>query len=467
MITICWLRRELRLEDNNIFYQASLDENIMPIFIFDTNILKRFSNRQDQRISFLVASIEKLNAKLAKINKKIFVFYGNPEKIFKHLTEELNIKQVYAGQDYEPQSISRDKKIEEILSSKNIKFNLVKDHVLLEPGRILKDDGKPFKVFTPFSKKFLQVINSSDFDDKSNDYSKKFIEEDHLNKNNINLDFLIQGNFFNKIGYVKNDNKFFLVDDADKYLEVFIRNKISIYKNERDYLSSEGTSQISPYLRFGLISIRKCYREAIKAENNFAWVNELIWREFYTYILYHFPEVENQEFLLQYRNKLKWENNEQSIKAFKDGKTGYPVIDAAMRQLLVEGWMHNRARMIVASFFTKHLLCDWRIGEEHFAQYLMDYELASNVGGWQWSASVGTDAQPYFRIFNPYLQSEKFDKDGAYIKKYVPELADIDAQYIHNPVKLMEKKILINYFYPIVDHDQARKKALEFYKISN
>jgi deoxyribodipyrimidine photo-lyase len=338
---------------------------------------------------------------------------------------------------------------------------------------VLKDDGTPYKVFTPYARAWYGALQQEWFEERVvNDAGRYNTAPSPI----PTLD-LEQGaaHLLKQFGYDYNPLTEWPVGDGQKRLGYFEKSILDGYKTSRDFVGVDGTSRLSPYLRFGLVSIRECYRIAAKylpsslpnhkdlgpepPNSARKWIAELIWREFYAMILYRFPESVNLEFQPQTRG-LNWENNPAHIAAWKEGRTGFPIVDAAMRQLKITGWMHNRARMIVASFMTKDLLTDWRIGEEHFAQYLMDYELSSNVGGWQWAASTGTDAQPYFRVFNPYLQSKRFDPEGAYIKKYVPELQHLNAAEIHEPSPLLAP----NYPQPIVNHAAVKEKAIALFK---
>ncbi|MBN8827945.1 MAG: deoxyribodipyrimidine photo-lyase [Sphingobacteriia bacterium] len=467
-LTICWLRRDLRLHDHKPLHYASQEgKSFLPIFIFDKEILSRFTNKNDRRLSFIANTIIDLNKELKSYNSEILVFYGRPIEIIPNLCKVLNANKVFAGKDFEPQTIERDSTVEHLLLKNNIELKLSVDHLLQNPKDILKKDGTPFKVFTPFSKAWRMSLIKEDYANYRPNL-KRTLPVDSKLKNTIQNAGLNLVNttsaekMLKEVGYNFIEDKIWTTHDAKNKLAEWSFN-IPKYKETRNYLYLDGTSRLSPYLRFGLISIRECFRYALEypGAGSDMWINELIWREFYANVLYHFPYTQNLEFLKPLQGKINWQRNEEHFKLWCEGKTGFPVVDAAMRQLKVMGWVHNRARMITASFMCKNLLLDWRLGEEYFAQNLMDYDLASNVGGWQWSASTGTDAQPYFRVFNPILQGQKFDADGIYVKTYVQELKDYKGTNIHEP----QKDGLFNKYYePIVDLDITRKRAIETFK---
>ncbi len=455
MISLLWLRRDFRLKDNlSLFLSLQQPENIQPIFIFDEHILSRFTNPKDRRLSFILDSLRSINNELKAKNSELLVFYGKPEILIPKISKILNVKSVFAGKDYEPYGLKRDEEI-----SKQVDLKLINDHLLMPPDKVYKDDGTPYKVFTPYFRKWQSLIESLDYAeynaDDHNRYTNASILKETLAKHDIyalNLEDGLTGYEYQKVNN-------WPLDDLENRFNYFIENRLQDYQDKRNYLAYDGTSTLSPYLRFGQISIRKCYRAAKEVKNSWQWIAELAWRDFYAMILYHYPETISLEMQPQYRN-INWSQDRELLDKFTSAQTGYPIVDAAVNQLLQEGWMHNRARMIVASFFTKNLWLDWRLGEEFFAQYLMDYELSSNVGGWQWSASVGTDAQPYFRVFNPYLQSKNFDSDGSYIRKYLPGLASLSDSEIHMPKSLFSPK----YSRPIVDYEQSRKDAIDKFK---
>lgn len=453
MLSLLWLRRDLRLHDNlSLFLSMQESTKVQPIFIFDTNILSRFSNKQDRRISLIIESLKSIDQQLKQKGGELLVFYGEPRILIPKIAHTLKATKVFAGRDYEPYGIKRDAAI-----AKEVNLAVHNDHLLIPPTKILKEDGSAYKMFTPYFRRWLSLIEPID-------YAEYRCKNDHYaNAQEIRESLAHSGIYpiniqAEAIGYEQQDLKVWNIDDAEKKLNSFILNKLSAYSEDRDYLG-DTTSAISPYLRFGQLSVRQCYRALIEqsvTQHRQKWLSQLAWRDFYAMILYHYPETISLEMQPKYRG-INWSHNKNLLEKFTIGKTGYPIVDASIRQLLETGWMYNRARMIVASFMTKNLWLDWRLGEEFFAQYLMDYELSTNVGSWQWSASVGTDAQPYFRIFNPYLQSKKFDPEGEFIRKYVPELALLSKNHIHQP------KLGV-YYDPIVDFDFSRKEAIQKFK---
>ncbi|WP_243018128.1 MULTISPECIES: cryptochrome/photolyase family protein [Candidatus Cardinium] len=469
-VSIVWLRRNLRLADNKSFAAALRNaDKVLPIFIFDTTILKRFQNPYDRRLSFLANTLCLVNEQLQKLAGKLFVFHGTPLEIIPKLVKLLKIQAIYADQDYEPANIERDRKIQNLLANQCTLY-LYCDHLLIKPDLILTKYNEPYKVYTPYMQAFrTHIVNQGTIaqnrllTEYTYQLEGRLLIPPPLDAQSIDLS-LGEEAMLQQIGYLYTKDALWDPKNAHHVLNSFIKTKIDHYKANRDFLQINGTSICSPYLRFGLISIRSCYRKALALASNLGaitWVNELIWREFYTYILYHFPNTVDQAFQEKYRGTIPWNSKQEDYDKFIHAQTGYPIVDAAIKQLLLEGWMHNRARMIVASFFTKNLLLDWRKGENFFAQYLMDYELASNVGGWQWSSSCGTDAQPYFRIFNPYLQGKKFDPDAQYVKKYLPSLQTIPADVIHNADF---HKLYPHYPNPMVDYGLSRVRAIETFK---
>lgn len=422
-MNIFWFRRDLRLDDNVGLYEALSNDETLPIFIFDKNILEELP-KDDSRVTFISELLEKIQSDLKRENKSLAIFYDDPENVFKKLIAENQVKAVFTNHDYEPYAQKRDSEIAAFLKSKNIEFHTFKDQVIFERDEIVKDDGKPYVVYTPYSKKWKEK------------FSEKQVEEFPSEKK---LNQIISHEYpflhLKDIGFSRSK---IIVEDFDISKKV-----IENYKETRDFPSVDGTSHLSPHLRFGSISIRKIIKTA-KSFKQETFLNELIWREFFMQILWHFPNTVTESFRPKYDN-IKWRNNEKEFKAWCEGKTGYPIVDAGMRQLNKTGNMHNRVRMVVASFLCKHLLIDWRWGEAYFAEKLLDYEQSSNIGNWQWASGCGVDAAPYFRIFNPSEQVKKFDKDFKYIKKWVPEFQEIS-------------------YHPIVDHKEARERCLKVYK---
>jgi deoxyribodipyrimidine photo-lyase len=425
-IAIFWFRRDLRLEDNHgLFVALSQNKSVLPLFIFDKNILDDLEDKYDRRINFIHQEVQRLKVEIEDFGGSLFIKYGNPINIFKQLIETYNIQEVYANEDYEPYSIQRDREISDFLQTNRIIFQSYKDQVIFAKNEILKSDATPYIVFTPFSKKWKEKLSSAPIQNFTNDILfHNFLKTKPFPLIDIN-----------KLGF--SFNKY---DFPNREIEY---KTLKNYHETRNYPAIDGTSKLSIHLRFGTISIRKLVKTAI--ETNETFLNELIWREFYMMILYHFPHVVTRAFKQKYDN-ITWINNEQDFEKWKTGNTGFPIVDAGMRELNETGFMHNRVRMIVASFLIKDLLIDWRWGEQYFAQKLLDFELSSNNGGWQWAAGSGCDAAPYFRIFNPAAQQKKFDKESNYIKKWIPELYSS------------------NYPKPMIDHNYARKRALKVYK---
>ena len=424
-ISIFWFRRDLRLKDNHGLYQAlESGKKVLPIFIFDEDILDLLENKSDKRVDFIVQALQTLNSFLKSKNKGIKIFKGKPLEIYKKLSQNYEIEAVYSNEDYEPYAIKRDQEIANFLASKNIAFHQFKDQVIFHKDEIVKADKKPYTVYTPYSKLWLNEFQKVDL--------QGFPSEKKLD--NL-LDIPYEEFKIEDIGFQKTDLAF-EVPEADLHI-------IKTYEETRNFPAVKGTTQLGVHLRFGTISVRKLAK--IAKENNLTFLKELIWREFFMQILYHFPKVVNHSFKPKY-DAIPWENNPEFLEKWKAGKTGFPIVDAGMRELNATGFMHNRVRMITASFLIKHLLTDWRIGEAYFAEKLMDYDLSANNGNWQWCASSGCDAAPYFRIFNPDEQQKKFDPDFKYIKKWIPEFG---TKY---------------YPKPIVEHKKAREKVLKVYK---
>ena len=425
-VNILWIRRDLRLQDNAALYHALTSGlPVLTLFIFDINILNRLDNKTDKRVQFIHNTITSLHNQLQSLSSGLTVFYTTPQEVFTQLLEQYNINTVFTNHDYEQYGIVRDASIATLLTNKNVQFKTFKDQVIFEKEEVLKDDLKPYTIFTPYSRKWKAKLN--DFYLKSYPTEKYFSNFFHFKAPTIPT--------LEDIGFIETDADFPSIN-IDKVL-------ISHYSEQRNYPSINGTSKLGIHLRFGTISIRELARKAKSLDETF--LNELIWRDFYQSILWHFPYISNGKSFKKEYDLIAWRNNEEEFEKWCEGKTGYPIVDAGMRELNTTGFMHNRVRMIVASFLTKHLLIDWRWGEAYFALKLLDFDFAANNGGWQWAAGCGCDAAPYFRVFNPTLQTQKFDKDLKYIKKWVPELDSFD------------------YPAPIVDHVLARKRALETY----
>jgi deoxyribodipyrimidine photo-lyase len=419
--TLFWFRRDLRLTDNAGLYHALRDhKNIVPVFIFDTTILNGLDDKADKRVQFIHRTLSGLKNKLEEAGSSLLVLYGDPVELFKTIAPKV----IYTNHDYEPYARQRDAQVAAVLEKNGSVLKTYKDQVIFEKDEVTKDDGNPYTVFTPYSKKWKARLTP--FFYKPYPVEKYFSSFKKLNP----LPFPS----LSEIGFT---------ETAARFPERTIRQStLENYHKTRDFPALPGTSRLSVHLRFGTVSIRKLVQIALK--KNSLWLNELIWREFYHMILWHFPHVE-KAFKPQY-DSVKWRNNENEFAAWCEGKTGYPIVDAGMRELNETGFMHNRVRMITASFLTKHLLIDWRWGEAYFAKKLLDFDLAANNGGWQWAAGSGCDAAPYFRVFNPYLQTSKFDPDLTYIKRWVPEYDSF------------------SYPKPIVQHEFARTRVLKVYK---
>jgi deoxyribodipyrimidine photo-lyase len=427
MITqsIFWFRRDLRFIDNHGLFQALTQSKIVnPIFIFDENITKKLDTN-DHRLAFIKSQLNNLNKELIKFNSSINIYYGTPVKIFEKIISENSIDAVFWNKDYEPYAIKRDKELEKLLKSNNIKSFSFKDQVIFEEREVVKNDGYPYVVYTPYSKKWMEKFSNKDV--------KHFKSETFLSKTK-------------KLKKLTTNTKTFDINESNiKPPKVNFNNDIiKNYERDRNTPEIDGTSKLGLHLRFGTKSIRSLVKKSNLSQNK-TFLKELIWREFFMQILWHFPETTTQCFKSKYE-KIKWRNNMDEFNAWCEGKTGYPIVDAGMRELNKTGFMHNRVRMITASFLCKHLLIDWRIGEKYFASKLFDYEQSSNIGNWQWVAGCGVDAAPYFRIFNPYEQQKKFDKEKVYVKKWISE---------YDTTK---------YPLEIVNHKLARERCLKAYK---
>ena len=425
-VNIFWFRRDLRVDDNHGLFQAlNAGLPVVPVFIFDPAILSQFPNPNDARLTFIHQNLVELDREFRKYNSRLQVYFSSPEVVFGQLSAKYSIHCVFANTDYEPAAISRDEKVVKMLQAKGIAFYSYKDQVIFHQNEVVKADGSPYTVFTPYSRKWKEKL------------ATQFIPVFESEKLLTNLKHLSSDYFpeLKEIGYnVQN------VNFPDKTFDQLL---IQNYARMRDFPAEDGTSRLGVHLRFGTISIRKLTQFArIHSE---VFLNELIWRNFYMDILWHFPHAAEKSFKPAY-DFIPWRNNESEFERWCNGQTGYPLVDAGMRELNETGHMHNRVRMVVASFLTKHLLIDWRWGEAYFASRLLDYELASNNGGWQWASGSGCDAAPYFRVFSPDLQTKKFDPQLKYIRKWVPEFETFA------------------YPKPIVDHSMARNRAIETYK---
>ncbi len=425
-ISIFWFRRDLRLHDNKaLFHALQSEEKILPIFIFDIDILKKIP-KDDARISFIYSELKAMNTHLESFGTEIKMFHGNPKEVFKSLMKNYTIVKVFTNHDYEPYAIKRDLDIKKLVSSNKIDFQTYKDQVIFERNEITKKDGKPYVVYTPYSRKWLEKYET----DKPENYPSEDLLDRLYKKTKSETLTLSDIGFIETNIPIKN--------------YIFNSRIINEYEETRNFPALDNTSKLGPHLRFGTVSVRQMVSRADAHENKI-FLKELIWREFFMQILWHFPETHKNSFKSKY-DRIIWRNNEKEFKKWCEGNTGYPMVDAGMRQLNKTGFMHNRVRMLVGSFLCKHLLIDWRWGEAYFAEKLHDYEMSSNVGNWQWVAGTGVDASPYFRIFNPTSQIQKFDKELKYIQKWVPDFQEI------------------TYPSPMVEHKFARERCLKTYK---
>jgi deoxyribodipyrimidine photo-lyase len=426
-VNIVWLRRDLRIDDNAAFYYA-LKEGlpVVPFFLFDRNILDKLENKHDKRVTFIHDVIKGISDSLKNYKAAIEVIYGFPKEAFEQLLSRYQVEKVFANHDYEKYGRERDVEMAGFLFEKGVKLLTAKDQVIFDKNEVVKDDGSPYTVFTPYSKRWRAKLN--DF------YLKPYPVLKYVS--NLLKQEQRPIPSLGDMGFEETDHRFPSAEPNESLIQSYDRT--------RDFPAVEGTSRMGIHLRFGTVSVRQLVKEAMSL--NSTYLNELIWREFYQMITWHFPHVgEGKAFRPEYDN-IQWRNNETEFERWCKGETGYPIVDAGMRQLNETGFMHNRVRMITASFLSKHLLIDWRWGEAYFAEKLLDYDFAPNNGGWQWAAGSGCDAAPYFRIFNPYLQTKRFDPHGKYIRQWVPEFESLQ------------------YPKPIVVHEFARQRCLETYK---
>ena len=425
-ITLFWFRRDLRIEDNcGLFHALNGKNKVLPIFIFDKEILKKLP-KQDARLEMILMSLNTIDLAMKAKKCSVGKFHGTPKAIFTELIKKWRVEKVICNEDYEPYATNRDAEIRGLLEREGVAFEMHKDQVVFAKDEIVKKDGSPYKVYTPFSRKWLERFEDNELKTyPSETLLGNLISDESLPK--INLADL----GFDKSTIVE-----------PKYS--FDNKIIDKYEETRNFPSLDSTSRLGSYLRFGIVSVRFLVQKAASRSNNI-FLKELIWREFFMQILWHFPHTSHKSFKPQY-DRIEWLNNPMDFEKWCKGNTGYPLVDAGMRQLNQTGFMHNRVRMLVGSFLCKHLLIDWRWGEAYFAEKLLDYEMSSNVGNWQWVAGCGVDAAPYFRIFNPSEQVKKFDKELRYIQKWVPNFQEID------------------YPAPMVDHKKARERCLMVYK---
>ncbi len=424
-VTIHWLRRDLRLHDNHGLFRALTEHGeVLPLFIFDTTILDRLEDRSDRRVDLIHRALCGLQEQLARMGSTLVVEHGDPERVWKDLLARFDVKAVTTNHDHEPYAVARDRAVGELLAAQGIPFRTFKDISIFERAEVVKDDGGPYTVFTPYMRKWRSLFHPG--------MAQSFPSEAHAGSFHRTAPLPVPP--LDALGFRSTDLVLPPTTISDELLNGYART--------RDLPAVAGTSRMSAHLRFGTVSVRELVRRSM--DNAPKYLNELIWREFYMQVLWHNPHAVRSAIKPAY-DRIAWRASEQDLHDWTQGRTGYPLVDAGMRELLATGHMHNRVRMVVASFLTKHLLIDWRLGEAWFAARLLDFELSSNNGGWQWASGSGCDAAPYFRVFNPRLQLEKFDPALNYVKKWVPEVGSAD------------------YVRPIVVHEEARRRALEVY----
>lgn len=456
MKNLCWIRRDLRLHDHAALSESLESGETHIAFIFDSHILDKLKNKSDRRLGFIMESLSELETQLQKRGSSLIIRYGKPEEEIPKICSDYKITSVFTNRDYEPYAKKRDELVEKKLKALDINFQTFKDSVIYEKHEVLTGSDSIYKVFTPYKNKWLEKFQSNGKQVSHFECDLKKLAKFENKKN------LLDHNWYKEIGFEQVPSPLpGGTKEAQNRLKDF-QDKISNYKTDRDFPAIDGTSLLSVYIRFGNLSIREMVEASLenKSEGAKTWLSELIWRDFYQMILDAFPKLEKEAFKPQY-DQIKWIGGKEEFEAWCEGRTGFPLVDAAMRCFNQTGMMHNRLRMVVASFLCKILLVDWRQGERYFAENLLDFDLAANNGGWQWSSSSGADAQPYFRIFNPYTQSEKFDSDGEFIKTWIPELALTKGKEIHRPDTLKNR----DYPAPIVSYEKNRQKCLEMYAV--
>ena len=468
---VCWLRRDLRLFDNTALSHAtSLAHEVVPVFIFDSQILSQLADSDDKRVTFIWRSVEEVRERLQALHSGLLTAHGDPVNLVPKLCSALGAEIVIAAHDDDPYAVSRDSRTRSALLELGAEFRTVKDHVIFERREILSASEAPFKVFTPYCRAWRSQLDQAD------EAEHRIVEEHLVRPNSVDLldaEFTWHSPSLSSLGFTESEPWTAAGEsNARKALSTFEAEKIRSYDTGRDFPAREMTSGLSAHLRFGTLSVRECVNSvrSIDSPGAAKWLDELIWREFYQSILSNFPHVAEKAFKPEFWG-VSWPGQSDHLDLWKAGMTGYPIVDAAMRCLKSTGWMHNRLRMVTAMFLTKDLLLDYRLGEAWFARWLLDFELASNNGGWQWCASTGVDAQPWFRIFNPLNQSIKFDEGAEFITKWCPELSGFSAQLAHWPHNANEFDQMAagcvlgrDYPHPIVDHRVQRELALAFFK---
>jgi deoxyribodipyrimidine photo-lyase len=463
MKSLMWFRNDLRMDDNPALRNACIEsEEVHAIYIFSSK-QNKLHNEANCKVEFVIENLKNLDKELSKINIPLTIVDSNeldyPDVII-NLIKERSLKKVFWNNQFGKDEQDRDELVSKSFDKNHIEFSSYDEKVVYSPGSIRTGEDKPYSVFTPFKKKWIENFNLDYLDIEFNYVAKK---KPFIASNTSEFDFKFKRNHLVDMSLWPSGEA-----SAKDRLKLYLSKNILRYSKDRNDPITDGTSRISPYLANGIISPKRCILEALKI-NNFEldtgekgitkWIDEIIWREFYKNIMYSFPKVSQNKPFQDYTNKIEWRYEKSELDAWKNGNTGFPIIDAAMKQLKYEGWMHNRLRMVVAMFFTKNMLHDWRLGEEFFMQNLIDGDFSSNNGGWQWSSSTGTDAAPYFRIFNPLTQSRNFDGEGLFIKKYLKELKDVDKKEIHDPQ--LETRHSCNYPNQILDLKESRLRAIE------
>ncbi|MCP9758917.1 deoxyribodipyrimidine photo-lyase [Aquitalea sp. S1-19] len=463
---LCWLRRDLRLSDHATLSRAQQCGPVLAVFVFDPALLTGLP-ANDKRVAFICAALDEIRTRLRALGSELVVSYGDPQQQLPHIAANCGARQLFFARDYEPMALARDAEIVQTLEAQGVVVEAVKDQVVFEQDELLNKAGQPYTVFTPYARAWRARLTPASYAA----WPVKLESRDFAARDSLPAQWRGDEKPIGVQGFASANLAALNIRTGERGALALLQDfamRIARYGELRDYPARKGVSYLSAHLRFGTVSIRELVRLALDDDSAGAmvWLNELIWREFYQQWLWHFPEAGQTSFKPAYRN-LAWPGEDRHFDAWCAGQTGYPLIDAAMRQLKLSGYMHNRLRMVAASFLVKDLLIDWQRGERYFASQLLDYDMAANCGGWQWAASTGCDAQPWFRIFNPVTQSQKFDADGHFIRRYVPELAMLDAQAIHAPwlAKTLPDGFVLGRDYPtpIVEHASQREKALALF----
>lgn len=476
MLNIFWFRKDLRITDNKGLseFAGSVSHNNEFLFLYIKN-KNTFNFYGEKRIGFLLESLYELETELKSIGLRLNIIEGKSTFVFQKIINEFKAVTVFCNEQPEPYCIVRDNEVKELIENNGGKFEKYTDSTVFQLGEIRNGEGLQYKVYTPFKNQCLKNLTSEHYRKIDTDLTGLPGDNEVKLSGYDKYNTVKELNRISRSDFIKGGRK-----EGLSLLKDFYETGMDSYRSNRDFPSAKGTSLLSAHFHFGTIGIREAFRTAyiklkkskedVKRNEIQTWINELLWREFYYNITFHNPQISYESFKPE-SDKLKWNRDESLFRKWCEGMTGYPIVDAGMRQLNLEGWMHNRVRMIAAMFLTKDLFMDWRLGEKYFAEKLIDLDFSSNNGGWQWSASTGVDAQPYFRIFNPYLQSKKFDSEGNYIRKYVTELSSLPADFIHEPniMSEMEQKkygVLIGKDYPspVVDHLTSKNEAIKRFK---